>query len=340
MHDAAREYWGGSVEFELTDSITIGLPSRANCARLIHTYSNSPGLDVELPDSAVAGGEPQYVIVNDGTQGSEDITVDGTTVAPNQACVCTYSSAGWIKEVSACSIGSAVTIGRQVHNIRLVGPKLNWSVATHLTQYRGWDGVTPVAVNVTVESGAILGATTTSNYGLDTGVLPTGSNVYLQVASGAYITGCGGAGGRGGDAGTGLAAQVGSAGGTAIKIRGCEFVLVNDGVIQGGGGGGGGAASVGTLGGGGGGGGAGYRPGAGGNCGTPTSAGGNGTAGATNIGGVGGSPGTSRAGGNGGAPGSAGTTRGAAGGAAGLAISGTSTLTTIRAGTILGSTAP
>lgn len=340
MHDAAREYWGGSVEFELTDSITIGLPSRANCARLIHTYANSPGFEIGLPTGLVPGGEPQFVVVNDDTQGTEDFAVEGETVAPGQLCVCTYSSAGWIKEVSACSIGSAVTLGRQVHNIRIANPSADLVIANFLQTYRRWDGVTPVSVTVTVEGGAILGATTTSRYALDTGTLPSGSNVFLQVESGAYVTGCGGAGGRGGDAGTGLTAQPGSAGGTAIKIRGCEFVLVNDGTIQGGGGGGGGAASVGTLGGGGGGGGAGYRPGARGLSGSPSSAGSNGTAGATNIGGVGGSPGTTRAGGAGGSPGSAGSSAGAAGGAAGLAISGTSTLTTIRAGTILGSTAP
>ena len=340
MHDAAREYWGGSVEFELTDSITLGLPSRTNCARLIHTYANSPGYEIGLPSGLVAGGEPQFVLVNDDTQGTEDITVEGELVGPGQLVVCTYSSAGWILEVSNCDIGSAVTIGREIHNIRFTSVRRDFVVSTYLSTYRGWDGVTPVAVNITVESGALMGATTTSQYALDTGVLPSGSNVLLTVKSGGYVSGCGGAGGRGGDAGTGLVAQAGNAGGTAIKIRGCEFVLVNDGTIQGGGGGGGGGASSGAFGGGGGGGGAGYRPGAGGSCGTPTSSGGNGTAGATNIGGVAGLVGTSRAGGSGGSPGSAGSTGSAAGGSGGLAIDGTSTMTTIRTGTILGSTAP
>jgi hypothetical protein len=134
-----------------------------------------------------------------------------------------------------------------------------------------------VTINVTVNSGVTLSATTTGDFGLDTSGLPSGSIVNLYNAG--YIVGKGGDGGPGawwmGDAASGGGAgdqtnnpslfSVGLPGGAAIRGPGSTNTLniYNTGHIWGGGGGGGGggitvtAPHTNTACGGGGGGGAG-----------------------------------------------------------------------------------
>jgi len=182
---------------------------------------------------------------------------------------------------------------------------------------KGWDGLTPVALRVTVLSGVTIGAVSGSP-GLDTGPLPAGSTMLLIVRG--RIAGVGGQGG----AGAKSASNPGSAGGdgangdVALRVWCDTAIDTAAGTIQGGGGGGGGGD--GSYGGGGGGGGAGHLPPYGGEGGAGAVAG---TGGFLLVGGAGGAGHVlGFAGGAGGGPGEAGESpaNGGSGGAPGNAI--------------------
>lgn len=336
-HTAAREHFGGSVRMSLAADLHVGLFRGPGCVRLFHLHTSTPGLTVHLPVTGlVAGGEPLLTVINDPDDGVEDIAVGpDITLAPGEMVHCFRTASGWLYDRRAVEVGSPLTIGRVPFRFDIRGATTYWSLRTNLQQ-AGWDGITPVAAEVTIHENSIVGATGPSPaFTAPSGGMPSGSTLLLRIRPTGYISGRGGAGGRGGDTGTGLLAQNGSAGGTGLYTR-IPTVILSEGTIQGGGGGGGGGASASGQGGGGGGGGAGYTSAQGGLGGTP--GGQRGFASATNLGGPGGGAGARR-GGDGGAPGTAGASGGAAGGAAGLAIDGYSYCTFIRAGTILGATA-
>lgn len=184
---------------------------------------------------------------------------------------------------------------------------------------------------VTVNSGVVIGATSTSGYAFDTGTFPAGS--VLTITNNGMIVGAGGAGGGGGTCkNSPHIATAGAAGGTAFHAQ-LPLRLTNNGSIWGGGGGGGGGSGSGLFrnsgnstnfgaGGGGGGGGAGFGPGGpGGSDGQPGHPGAAGTASSGGAGGSSWSGITNPNNGTGGAGGGP-----AQAGAAGLAgIGGTST---------------
>lgn len=329
-----RAHFGGSLSLELTASRTLPHAYGYRGARMLHVFSNTPGLTLTLPSVASAGGDIQYAIFNDGSLGTETFNVNSHAVAPGYSALCRYSSAGWLVQVVSTIRGSSVTSGRRRFAIKVASVTENLNVQQFITAWRSWDGSSPVLVDVYVISGALLRARTPADYALDSGTLPSGSLVSVHVSPDGFISAAGGAGGRGGDV-SGLLAQPGSAGGDAIRNRGL-MVIRNDGTIQGGGGGGGGGVASSPAGGGGGGGGAGARGGARGFSGAPAAASSNGVGGGLSVGGAGGLTGTPRAGGAGGAPGAAGSAAGAAGGAAGRAIVGATGLNILRTGTILG----
>ena len=221
----------------------------------------------------------------------------------------------------------------------------------------GWDGITPLDAIVTVASGIVLSANSTSNYGFDTGSgFPVGTTLKLIMPG--YVCGMGGAGGNGAVG----SPTAGAAGGPALRAQHAITIDATGGVIAGGGGGGGGgdgrysgntsggggggrtgrtgspagtsyigyAAVGGTFSSGGQGGGGTTTPGGG--TGGTTSPGGNGTGGDTRAYGGGGG-GWGAAGGNGGrvAGGSGGS-----GGAGGAAVVGNSYITWINTGTRYG----
>lgn len=148
----------------------------------------------------------------------------------------------------------------------------------------GWDTVSPLSAQVTINSGVLIGSTSIGQYAFSTGSsFPDGSSLVL-TNKGRIL-------GKGGDGGDGASwiwsgytrlyatpAQVGKDGGPALFIN-LPTTLVNIGVIAGGGGGGGGAGSLdyydsngngNMCGGGGGGGGQGYTASTGGWGGTET----------------------------------------------------------------------
>ena len=95
----------------------------------------------------------------------------------------------------------------------------------------GWDGVVPLDAEVTVGSGIVLSANSTSQYGFDTGSgFPVGTTLKLIMPG--YVCGMGGAGDSG--------SSGGSAGGPALRAQYAITIDASGGVIAGGGGGGGG----------------------------------------------------------------------------------------------------
>lgn len=329
-HTAAREHFGGSIRMSLAADLHVGLIRGPGCVRLFHLHTSTPGLTVHLPVTGlVAGGEPLLAVINDPDDGVEDIAVGpDITLTPGEMVQCYRTASGWLYDQRAVEVGTGLAIGRIPFHFDLRGSVTNFRPSVALPGM-GWDGVSPVALSVTVHENSIVGSTSAS-VAFFTGTLPSGSTMLLRIKDTGYISGRGGRGGRGGDAGTGLLAQAGAAGGPALRTT-IPTVIINEGTIQGGGGGGGGGAASGSVGGAGGGGGAGYPAAQGGSAGSPGGLAG--YSGATNIGGP--ARGSSGAGGS---PGSAGSAGSASGGAAGVAIDGYSLCTFIRTGTILGAT--
>ena len=187
-------------------------------------------------------------------------------------------------------------------------------------------------VTFVINSGVVIGSTSTASAGLTISGFTTGDTV--SIFNNGYVVGRGGIGGNAND-------SAGTAGGLALSVS-YATKITNNGTI-GGGGGGGGAGSNNRVNmgstqtpnyvnytGGGGGGGAGYLVGTGGT-GSGTS-----TSGSTTAGGSAGSGGYSNPGGGGGALGTAGTSSGGAGGAAGACTSGNSNITWLVTGTRAG----
>lgn len=192
----------------------------------------------------------------------------------------------------------------------------------------GWDGIVPLDAEVTVSSGIVLSANSTSQYAFDTGVtFPAGTT--LALINNGFVIGMGGAGGA--------MYTAGSNGGPALRAQYAIGIDAAGGVIGGGGGGGGGNK-------GGGGGGRSGRTDAAGGVGL-----GNGTSGTFSSGGSGGSSGGAggttdpggdgsgvSGGGGGGWGASGGTTGTYAGGTGGAAVVGNSYITWINTGTRYG----
>lgn len=190
----------------------------------------------------------------------------------------------------------------------------------------GWDGSSPIAGTITVNSSVVIGSTSTSVPALDLTSSQFPSGTTWTIVNNGTIQGKGGTGGDG-SAGVGVA---GGAGGTAIKINKAASINNGSGFIYGGGGGGGGGGAyndgANSDGSGGGGGGAGTQGGSGG---TGVATGTNGSAGTSSAGGAGGtasvgggSGGTGGGIGEAGLAGSSSTFAGGAGGAAGKYIDG------------------
>jgi hypothetical protein len=194
----------------------------------------------------------------------------------------------------------------------------------------GWDQVSPLSAFVTVDTGVVIGSSSTATPAFTVaGSYPAGSSINLTINTGANIVGAGGAGDSliyfpGGGGG-------GTSGGTALAaagVTGATITITNNGVIAGGGGGGG-SGGVGTASEGAGGGGAGAIIGVGGKGLNSQTSGKNGT---NTTGGAGGGG----AGGAGGNLGVAGVASGSAPGAAGAATTGAANATWLATGTRLG----
>jgi hypothetical protein len=249
----------------------------------------------------------------------------GTTASINDADIraligkaagVTMSFSEWYGASAAVTIN--LTIGANTNNYNIQNSRGGTYVA----------GVT--TVNLTINSGVVVGSTSTGTYALETGSSWASGDV-INIINNGTIKGRGGDGGAGGSAVYNSSATdgtVGGVGGNAFRAQfACAFT--NNGSVYGGGGGGGGTGGTyyttsaksgleeGVNGGSGGGGGAGVNGGAGGAAGTASG-------GTVNNQGVAGSAGTATAGGSGGVtPGSSiGTTPLTGGSGGGLGSNG------------------
>lgn len=98
----------------------------------------------------------------------------------------------------------------------------------------GWNGTSPLTATVTIASGVVVSANSTSAYAFDTGTgFPTGST--LALVNNGYVIGMGGAGGS-----ASYAYWLGCKGGPggAALLAQAPIAVTNNGTIGGGGGGG------------------------------------------------------------------------------------------------------
>lgn len=357
---AIDEQRGGSVEVTLGSPTVYqaSLPSGPGGVRLYVVRPTVAGSTFRLPNPAYCsvGSEPICVVINKGTQSIDIASFGGvviTGLAANRAVEAYLGVAGvdlWNLNgpFVVSSSGALNALRKPFEVVYTASSTARTNVRSDIAKQYGYIGADgPVAVNVTLKTGVVLGGGIAGNPSFTTGAWPSGSTMLITLESGAYIAGAGGTGGNGRLANS-TGGSVGGAGGDAMSVR-VNAALINNGTIQGGGGGGGGGAvriinSV-PFQGGSGGGGAGANPGTGGII-VDNAASTAGQTGSLTAGGVGGVLGGGAAGGTGGAPGAAGSAgqsgaqAGFAGGAAGAAIvvqtSAGFSLTKIIAGTILG----
>lgn len=352
MVTASQIEFGGSATYQLVAGDDLRLRAGYGQPRLYDLEPTEPNCTVSLPDARrLRPGVRHFVLLN--KSGAETVDVyaqDGSTklltmavdsVAELHLTSNTTANGTWIAQTTA-SHGRGNDLGTNRYPVTLI---INESVdrpnISFLAQQKGWDGVSPLALVLTVNSTGVIYNADTSPTGVPQASLRLegfpANSTFLLVNFGT-IAGRGGKGGAGGpfSGSPSTPRTSGQAGGSAVSID-QDLVLANFGTIAGGGGGG-----VGTIAGSGGGG-AGISPGRGGDI---YGAGSiyQGFNGIETLGGAGIGT-TSTASGGGGQRGAAGSSNVTAeplltGGAKGWAILriGTPTVTTISAGTQYGGT--
>jgi len=140
----------------------------------------------------------------------------------------------------------AVQGGHQllVTKITISSNTTNYSLAADLQNNYGWDGSSPIEVELTINSGVYVYDTSASGVGLLASLV---SGSILTINNSGNIHGKGGAGGAGGSASTiQRNGSAGTAGTDAIKLENVTATINNlsGGVIAGGGGGGGGQGNA------------------------------------------------------------------------------------------------
>ena len=200
---------------------------------------------VDLASVLISGdGNPEYRICADSTCSSDPAFTNANgTVGDNQFLQVRLTA------TDIDGTGNTVTV-------TVAGTSVDWTVTTvnaiQLTiaantvdydlltaaQNAGW--VNGQAVEVTIDPGIIVGATSTANVAFDTGAFPAGTQV--TIINNGRISGAGGnGGGGGGTGGNSVALKAGKDGGAAINAQVTVFIDNTNGEIWGGGGGGSGA---------------------------------------------------------------------------------------------------
>jgi len=336
---------GGSLAISLLGGDSYQLSGTYGAPRLVEVTAEAD-CSIIMPDARLmrggvghftiynAGGNSVAVYLRDGAgqiTGYTDIAA-GYLWAMHVRDNSTQNGSWVVQEFTSYAKGSSLTTARQPLVIIVEQTLANPDLST-LAYLRGWDGQSPVAMTLTVNSTGLIKSGDSAIVGTPSPALriegwPTGST-FLLVNFGKII----GRGGAGGNGGPFVTATNGQAAGHAIQSS-HNLGIANFGTI---GGGGGGGAGQGTGLGGAGGGGAGLEPGQRGNASTAPAVN-QGQNGTETLGGLGG--GTSTPGGTGGVQGAAGgNSASLTGGAAGKAVHriGSPTITTIRnLGTING----
>ncbi len=267
--------------------------------------------------TASLAGDPGFSLVIDGVD--RGASYDVTAGAKLKLKVTSSAEAGGELSTSVTlgnySAAWSVATSEGGVEIFISSNTSSYNLRSDLEDNYGWNGSSPINVEVTIMPGVVIGSSSTSSAAFSTGSFPSGSSITL-INQG-RIQGAGGKGGNG-HSSTSLA-YPGDPGGAALYLSTAVSIDNSTGEIWGGGGGGAGSAYF-MFGAAGGGGGAGFVPGPGGTGYKP------GSSGTTEAGGVGGTITATLYGGRGGAPGEAGeyglffgTPKGT-GGAAGAAI--------------------
>lgn len=137
---------------------------------------------------------------------------------------------------------SSFYAGRLILDLVFAANESDVNLATKASAL-GWNGVSPVTINVTINAGVVLSASNTTGYGLDETGLVIGSVV--NITNNGKINGAGGAGGAGGfNAGDG---SPGSIGGNAFRATVTTNFNNASGEVNAGSGGNGGSAATRTA---------------------------------------------------------------------------------------------
>ncbi len=269
------ELYGGSI-FINTSSVLTLAPFRR-----LWVINPSANLDFLLPDATrfnstggnvlqVANASLSFTLTAKDADGNTIETLsplnstwfsnsDNTTAAGNYR---SHHKKGVFVQ------GAAIPKNRELYSFTFSESTREVNLHSLLLNERGWTGLNPVRLHVTIENGAIIGSDSPTTLSFQTGSpYPAGSFMYLHVRPAGVIAGKGGDGGIAGD----YNATIGQRGGTPPENGGSAVGLTintainNEGLIGGGGGGGGaGGWAFGVENGGGGGGGAGDINGIGG----------------------------------------------------------------------------
>lgn len=341
-------------------NVVVGLDQSSVTLSNAFTYQ-ALSLTAVSPNQGGTAGGMAVTLTGTGFAPGASVTLGGAAatgcaVASSTAMTCTTpASTAGVKDVVVSLAGSngALSGGFTYLSAYVFSPTLSANTANYNLQAAavaaGWNPVIPLTATVTINSGVVVGSSSTSTYAFDTGTgFPSGST--LTLINGGFIVGAGGQGGNGGGYPGYGNASAGAGGGPALRAQ-VALTITNNGTIGGGGGGGGGNSPTASwlgdyCGGPGGGGGAGSVAGGGSSGGTTPFGGAynapGGSAGGLSSGGAPGSyvdqcTGYGVAGGRGGNLGQSGNGgSGAGGGTAGSAIVGNSNITWTVTGTRLG----
>ena len=203
----------------------------------VHTPLQSSGA-ISLSDIQTEFGGSNPVSMSEYYRDASYTNHDGAGV-PNLAVNSDIPNSGTVSMDDFHATVGSVTITISSNNTG------SWNLRNTLTASPySWDGSSPIAIYLVINSGVTLAASATSHYALDCVLHATSM---LTIINNGTIVGKGGAGGAGGAA-TGLptGGSAGAAGGPAIRVQtiGAGCVITNNHIIGGGGGGGGGNGST------------------------------------------------------------------------------------------------
>ena len=132
-------------------------------------------------------------------------------------------------------------LGNAYQRFTIAADTQNYNIRNALTG-AGWNGTSKGSVDLIINSGIVVSASSTGVYAVDSGGSwpgPSSINVYNN---GGYIIGMGGAGGAGAPVPTEKQGSAGAGGGPGLLAQ-RAMTLINTGTVAGGGGGGGGGES-------------------------------------------------------------------------------------------------
>ena len=245
-----------SVAFPVPATPTITAPANNSTTSQTSQTFTSSAFSIQGSVAVHQSSDWQFSKASDFSTFVSDIVADVNNKTSWTATGLTDATSYYVRVRHKASNGKVSPWSASVKISVVFGYVFNPLINGYVTNYNmrsaaiaaGWDQVKPLFMTVTVNSGVVIGSTTNTNYAFDTGAgFPAGSNLTVNIASGAYVVGCGGTGG-GGENGNSSAmgnmrpAAKAAAGGPALIAR--QPVTINNmGVIGGGGGGGGGGAA-------------------------------------------------------------------------------------------------